>query len=294
MADEAGRTPSHPPTSTGVGRGRSASSTRDTQLQALLDRQDALQAHLERLQLTPQQSPLPALDATAGLAEAELAPVGLSVKLPPYWAADPLAWFAQVDAVFATRPVANQKVKFQHIVVASLAPEFISEIRDIIVSPPTEDPYEALKALLITRTQSSEQRRLHQLLTTEELGDRQPTRLLRKMQQLLGTNSMDQSLFRQLFEQRLPNNVRMVLASSSASLTLEEVACMADRIMEVAADPVHIHAVAREPQPDRLAKLEVQVQELTTALKNLTKHRRSGGDRGRSQSRDRRSPQSTP
>ena len=293
MADEACRTPSHPPTSTGVGRGRSASSTRDTQLQALLDRQDALQAHLERLQLTPQQSPLPALDATAGLAEAELAPVGLSVKLPPYWAADPLAWFAQVDAVFATRRVANQKVKFQHI-VASLAPEFISEIRDIIVSPPTEAPYEALKALLITRTQSSEQRRLHQLLTTEELGDRQPTQLLRKMQQLLGTNSMDESLFRQLFEQRLPNNVRMVLASSSASLTLEEVACMADRIMEVAADPGHIHAVAREPQPDRLAKLEAQVQELTTAVKNLTKHRRSGGDRGRSQSRDRRPPQSTP
>ena len=105
---------------------------------------------------------------------------------------------------------------------------------------------------------------------------------------------MDESLFRQLFEHRLPNNVRMVLASSSASLTLEEVACMADRIMEVAADPVNIHAVAREPQPDRLAKLEAQVQELTTAVKNLTKHRRSGGDRGRSQSRDRRPPQSTP
>ena len=215
MPDEAGRAPSHPPTSTGVGRGRSVSSTRDTQLQAWLDRQDALQAHLERLQLTPQKSALPALDATAGLAEAELAPVGLSVKLPPYWAADPLAWFAQVDAVFATRRVANQKVTFQHI-VASLAPKFISEIRDIIVSPPTKAPYEALKAVLITRTQSSEQRRLHQLLTTEELGDRQPTQLLCKMQQLLGTNSMDESLFRQLFEQRPPYNVRMVLASSSA------------------------------------------------------------------------------
>ena len=243
MADEAGRTPSHSTTSTGVGRGRSVSSTCDTQLQALLDRQDALQAHLERLQLTPQQSPVPALDATEGPAEAELAPVSLSVKLPTYWAANPLAWFAQVDAVFATRRVANQKVKFQNI-VASLAPEFISEIRDNIISPPTEAQYEALKALLITRTQSSEQRRLHQLLTTEELGDRQPTQLLRKMQQLLGTNSMDESLFRQLFEQRLPNNVRMVLASSSATLTLEKVACMADRIMEVAADPVHIHAVA--------------------------------------------------
>ena len=195
------------------------------------------------------------------------------MKLPPYWAADPLTWFAQVDVVSATSQVANQKVKFRHI-VASLALEFISGIRDI-------------------RTQSSEQRRLHPLLTTEELGDRQPTQLLRKMQQLLATNSMDESLFRQWFEQRLPNNDRMVLAFSSASLTLEEVACMADRTMELAADPGHIHAAAQEPQPDRLAKLEAQVQELTDAVKNLTNHRRSGGDRGRSQSRDRRPPQST-
>ena len=72
---------------------------------------------LERL--SPQQSPLSALQPTedvGGAADAELAPVGLSVKLPLYWAVYPL-WFAsfrfaQVDAVLASRRIVSQRVMF--------------------------------------------------------------------------------------------------------------------------------------------------------------------------------------
>ena len=46
MADEASKNPSPPPASSGMGRGRPVSSAHDVQLQALLDRQDVLQAHL--------------------------------------------------------------------------------------------------------------------------------------------------------------------------------------------------------------------------------------------------------
>ena len=66
-------------------------------------------------------------------------------------------------------------------VIASLTLEFAAEIRDLIFTPPAgTPPYDVLKERLIQRTPASNQRRLQQLFSAEELGDRKPTQLLRR------------------------------------------------------------------------------------------------------------------
>lgn len=229
--------------------------------------------------------PTPAADPAPTLAA-----ITATVKLPPFWPADPMVWFAQVDAHFATRRITGQKARFDHV-IASLSPEVATDVRDLILNPPATEPYTGLKEQLIRRTAASEQRRLQQLFTAEELGDRKPTQLLRRMQQLLGdrASAIDTTFLRELFLQRLPPNVRMVLASTSSSASLEDLAELADKVMEVAAPSVS--AVTHSPSlATEVEQLREEVSQLGKLVRKLTRVRSSSRPATRT---SRRSPTPT-
>ncbi|XP_072166774.1 uncharacterized protein [Diadema setosum] len=193
-----------------------------------------------------------------------------NIKLPPYWPQDPLVWFTQVEAQFTTRCITKEDSKYAYV-VSSLFPDIAQEVRDLLITKPAAQPYTTLKTALVARTSESEQRRLQQLLTEEELGDRKPTQLLRRMRQLLGDRVLEDSILRQLFVQRMPTNVQQILASSSDSLTVTQVAELADRILAVTV-PSFVNAVAAPPQTTLMSNqlLQDQIHCLTMQLDTLT------------------------
>ena len=160
-------------------------------------------------------------------------------------------------------------------------------MRDLLLKPPRDEPYAALKEQLIKRTTVSERRRLQQLLTGEELGDRKPTQLLRRMQQLLGDRpGVDPSFLWELFLQRLPHAVRIVLTSTPEGTALATLAEMADKIMEVANPsnsiaalstvPVATHTSSQPPAalPD-IEDLRSEISRLEKLVRDLTRPRPS-------------------
>ena len=103
------------------------------------------------------------------------------------------------------------------------------------------------------------------------------------MRQLLGEHKLEENILKQLFVQRLPANVQLILATASTALTNEQVADLADRIMDVPVPPVHAaQATSPSPSDSAVADLKADIAALTEQVRSLQRELRS---RSRSRSR---------
>ncbi|CAB0033515.1 unnamed protein product [Trichogramma brassicae] len=130
----------------------------------------------------------------------------VAVKLPAFWSERPSLWFAQADSQFTLSDITSEVTKFRYVVF-QLDARIALEVEDVITSPPAVTPYTFLRAKLIERLSASEEQRVRQLISEEELGDRKPSQFLRHLRSLAGNTIVQDNLLRQLWLQRLPSHV---------------------------------------------------------------------------------------
>lgn len=217
---------------------------------------------------------MPDSDDTAQTAVAKV-----SVKLPDFWKSDPNMWFAQAEAQFNLAGITLDETKFWHI-IAKIDQSVICHVSDLVSVPPATDKYKAVKERLISRFALSPQARLEQLLSSCDLGDFRPTHLLARMSEIATGLKVDDNLMKMLFLQRMPANIRAVLAISDGSLA--KLAEMADKMMDSTSGNVStVTASARDQvnivdttpstskQSAELASLKEEIEVLTAEISRL-------------------------
>ena len=70
------------------------------------------------------------------------------IKIPPFWPSDNMLCFAQVKPQFQLKGSVVQAVMFDYV-LANLWQEIVTDVRDLLINPPEDNPYDAFKATLI-------------------------------------------------------------------------------------------------------------------------------------------------
>lgn len=214
----------------------------------------------------------------------------VSVRIPPFWPEEPALWFAQIEGQFALSGITVDATKFYYV-TAQLDHQYAAEVKDIITNPPATDKYLKLKGELIKRLSASQEKKVKQLLTHEELGDRKPSQFLRHLKTLAGPAVPDDFL-RTLWSGRLPSNIQTVIASQS-NTSLEDVAELADRVYDivpctpqVATTSVNSNNIMND-MSRQIAELSKQVASLQSQLnsRRSRSHSRSHSNNNRKRSR---------
>ncbi|XP_064486078.1 uncharacterized protein LOC135398623 [Ornithodoros turicata] len=216
-----------------------------------------------------------------------------TLRLPSFWIKNPKTWFRQVEALFQARRIQNQMTKYCEVLPLIL-PVLIDDIDDVLSSIRPDNAYDTLKSAIVSRTTVSERARIQQLLTTNGLGDRRPSQLLHRMRQLLFDRSDDHSaILRELFLNRLPQDVRLILGGSD-DVAFERLADLADRITDYASAGVAtVRSPTAAPPPatseleGTIARLAGEMEKMLTQLADLQASLHGQTRRPRSNSRRR-------
>lgn len=194
---------------------------------------------------------------------------------------NPKLWFATIESQFACRNVRKQSTKF-HLVNSMLPVDIQQEVEQIILNPPDDNPYDALKAAILGLLRVSDDQRLRQLFEGENLGDRKPSQLLTAMRRAGNGFNFDDKVLRTIWLRKLPLIAQQILSPLPEDTPLSVLATSADAICDLGDSRQRVSAVERPP--DVLQQMMAKIEFLTAEVNRLSVDSRQ---RGRSTSRSR-------
>uniref|UniRef100_A0A5S6Q225 RNA-directed DNA polymerase n=1 Tax=Trichuris muris TaxID=70415 RepID=A0A5S6Q225_TRIMR len=188
----------------------------------------------------------------------------LAVKLPQFWPHSARLWFAQAEAQFALARITVSMTKFHHA-IASLPDSVAAEVEDLL-EPYGDAPYEYVKAKLLERFTSTTDERFRSLVDPHPIGDQRPSQILREMRRMApGMIDPNSPFFRQLFLNRLPPNVQLILKATHPT-NIDDLARAADELVVTASS---VNAVTNANTPSDPAELQALRQEVAVLRDKL-------------------------
>lgn len=167
------------------------------------------------------------------------------MKLPAFWNANPVAWFAQAEAQFSLRNIHAEETRYWYV-ISALDSSTSIRVTPLLPTLPSRHSYTELKSLLLTTFGQSDDQRARLFLGIIEIGDRQPSEVMDEMIRLHGPEEPN-FILRFAFKRLLPQPVRHAL-SAYPSIDLRAWAREAYRLMSDHDDrALSIAAVSASP-----------------------------------------------
>jgi hypothetical protein len=164
-------------------------------------------------------------------------PVNKSVKLPVFWPANIAAWFASVEGVFELRGIVEQRARYFNV-LAALPESTVVLIADLIESSPLpDDPFDRLKARLVTAHQLTDMQKVEKLLSFPTMGQQKPSELLAEMLRFCPRGEENSVFFNCLFLQKLPRELRVLLSEAD----MADKRLLSERADQIWAHNSHLH-----------------------------------------------------
>ncbi|GFT00437.1 retrovirus-related Pol polyprotein from transposon 297 [Trichonephila clavipes] len=182
----------------------------------------------------------------------------VAVKPPPFWKHNPALWFVRLEAQFDLAKILNDTTKFNYV-LSAVESDILNSVSDLVLRPPENGKYEALKKRLIEVHSKSEDSKIRILFHGLELGNQRPLQLLTCMCTLTG-DKVGEPLLKSLWLGSLPNGTQTILAALNENL--DQLATVADKINDLTISQ-GINSVAATHLKKKTAQLEQQIAQLT-------------------------------
>ena len=193
---------------------------------------------------------------------------------------DSALFFAQLDLFFRQKAITDETEKFC-FVTSILPQDTITEIRKLIITSPTEKPYDILRETVTTSVTASTHKRISQLLEQETIGDSKPSQFLKRLQKLAEG----------------PTQYKVAIAAQDESMPVEQLAVIVDHIADIlSTQSPAMSSMQTSDRDDLLTKLmerqkrmEARMDKMAEDIARLTFKQKQGQRNWvtRSQSRER-------
>ena len=110
-------------------------------------------------------------EAVSKLADNALSTTGIqavAVKLPEFWIDDPEIWFLRAEAQFRSKSIIVDQTKFDYVITA-LDNRAAAEVKAVLLNPPEQGKYNALKTALLNAFGKSQLQKDAELLNISGL-----------------------------------------------------------------------------------------------------------------------------
>ena len=194
----------------------------------------------------------------------------MMANLPPFTPEDPTHWLKLCDAHFNFKKIECPQEKI-YAIITSLTYELQREL-DVALGYTTEEQYKEFKTMLLAATALPAQKRINQLISNEELGDRKPSIFLRHLKNLAGSQADNEEFIRPLFLKRLPASISQILASMPDS-SVDNLAKSADAIIQYQADSlgnVNAYGGPHRQESKPQSNVDDQMRFMRSTIANLT------------------------